>query len=245
MTDLEPKRGTPGLNAALAKARLEFADIPRTRRATVKMKTGGSYSYSYADLADVFRAVTPGLSANELAITQYPDGTYIVTAILHSSGEERVSNWPVKPMPARGIDDAQSYQSAVQVAKRYALTAALGISTEETVEGDPRAHRREPAAQDDPGTVNPEFETPDGVRHPVGAKFTPKMTPREKAVEAQRAIVAQLDEAKTEKGLSGAWGRNEMFIEALRDRHADLFDNLYAHYSAREDAMTAPDENAD
>jgi hypothetical protein len=232
------RAGTPQLNAAIAKARAEFGDIPRNRKATVRMKAGGSYSYNYADLSDVFRAIDTALAAYGLSVCQWPDGNTLHTVLTHESGEEREMVWPIKPMPQRSLDDAQSYQSAVQVAKRYALTAALGISTEETIEGDPRAHRKEAVA----APAGDGFETEDGIRHPVGAKFTKDMSARQKAQEAARAIEAQLNDVKTPKGLEGVWDRNTVFIEALRDRHADLFDNLYVVFSTREHVLAGESE---
>lgn len=225
------------LFAALASARGEFPDIPRTRIATVRMKSGGQYSYKYADLADVLAAVTPALSANGLAVMQYPDGLELVTILAHASGETLQTIWPIKALPLRGLDDSQSFQSAVQVAKRYALTALLGVSTEETIEGDPKAHRREAAPVPDEN-----FHTPDGVRAPVGAKFTAEMTPRQKAEEAARAIEALFQEPKTAKGLEGVWNRNSMFIERLRDHHADLFNNVYDVFCLRQEAIEGNDE---
>jgi hypothetical protein len=214
---------------ALSKARGEFGDIPRTRTAVVRMKSGGQYSYTYADLADVLTAVVPALSAYELAVSQYPDGAEIVTEIWHSSGACLRRRWPIKAMPQRSLDDAQSYQSAVQVAKRYALTAALNISSEETVEGDPKAQRfaKETAGAPNPLGMDEHFATPDGIRSPKGARFTQEMTPRQKAEEAARAIEAQFDEVKTIVGLNGVWNRNQAFIDALSDRHGDLFQSVY------------------
>jgi len=217
------------LVAALSKARNEFGDIPRNRTAVVRMKNGGQYSYKYADLADVLQAVVPALSAYDLFVRQYPSGGDIVTEIWHSSGAVMRSGWPIKPMPMRSLDDAQQYQSAIQVAKRYALTAALNISTEETVEGDPKAQRfvREDKNAPDPLKIDENFETPDGVRTPKGAKFATDMTPRQKAEEAARAIESQFDEVKTVTGLNGVWNRNQAFIDALSDRHGDLFQSVY------------------
>lgn len=210
-----------GLVAAMARARAEFPEIPRNRVATVRMKSGGQYSYNYADLADVFNATTPALSAYGLTIFQFPEKGEIVTVIAHESGEERRFTWPIKAMPARGIDDAQSYQSAVQVAKRYALTAALGISTEETVEGD---YSRKKGL---PENINENFETGDGIRMPRGAKFSPNDGPRKKAEAAAEAIIAQMDEVKTVAGLNGVWNRNESFIALLDEKHNDLYQNVF------------------
>ena len=94
------------LIAALAKARGEFPDIPRSRTAVVRMKNGGQYSYNYADLADVFSAIDPALAAHGLSVRQFPKDLSLVTEIWHESGGVLRSEWPIKPMPQRGVDDA-------------------------------------------------------------------------------------------------------------------------------------------
>lgn len=224
------------LYAALAGARGEFPEIPRTRTATVRMKSGGSYSYTYADLADVFRAINPILSAYGLVVMQWPHGNELFTVLAHASGATlKAEPWPIKPMPQRGLDDAQAYQSAVQVAKRYALTAMLGITTEETVESNIRTGR------DLPEKIDDNFETGDGIRLPRGAKIERNWTPRQKAEEAARAIEAQFHDPKTEVGLNGVWDRNAVFIEKMRDKHADLFSNLFDAFQARLDALAEKD----
>lgn len=221
----KPEMDFREMQAALAKARGEFPDIPKNRTATVRMKNGGQYSYKYADLADVFHAIDPVLAAYGLSVSQFPDGDKLITEVMHESGAIRRTPFPIKPMPGRDLSSAQDYQSAVQVTKRYALTAALGISTEETVEGDPKA--KKPAFQ-----INEKFETDDGRRVPKGANITDKMTPREMAVEAARAIEAQMDEVKTIVGLNGVWNRNQVFIDRLSEKHDDLFQNIYEKFHA-------------
>ena len=213
------------LFAAMASAKAEFPEIPRNRTATVRMSKGGSYSYSYADLADVFKAITPALSANGLAIWQAPRNGDIITIVTHSSGVMvEADPWPIKPMPSRNLEDAQQYQSAVQVAKRYALTSYLGITTEETVEGHTRMGRDLQQVMDD------KFKTGDGIRLPRGAKIENDWAPRKIAEEVARAIRAQFDEVKTVKGIEGVWDRNAMFTEKLREKHPDLFSEVFDEY---------------
>ena len=206
--------------AALATARGLYPEIVKNRVATIKSDKA-QYSYKYADLSDVFNAIDPVLSANGLTVMQFPHGAELVTVIGHESGESVQGSWPIKSLPRGDMGNAQGYQAAVQVAKRYALTAMLGVSTEETVEGDVS---RKMSAIVDP--INDRFEVGDGVRMPAGAKFTKDMTPRQKAQEAARAIGEQFRIAKTGKGLSGAWDRNSMFIDLLAEKHDDLYQDV-------------------
>jgi hypothetical protein len=224
--------------AALAKARGIYPNIPKNRVATIKSDKA-QYSYKYADLSDVFDAIDTVLSENGLTVIQFPSGQNLVTVIGHESGESVTGTWPIKAMKGGDTGAAQAFQAAVQVAKRYALTAMLGISTEETVEGDVN---RKLSNIVDP--MNGRFEVADGVRMPAGAKFSKEMTPKQNAEEAARAIIAQFLDAKTDKGVNGAWDRNTMFIDVLADKYDELYQNVLDAFSARIETVT-PKQDGD
>jgi hypothetical protein len=217
--------------SALAKARGEFPPIPKTRVATVKHDKG-QYSYKYADLSDVFDAVDAPLSAYGLTLFQHPVAGELVTVLAHESGQTLTGRWPIKAMKGQDLGNAQSFQAAVQVAKRYALTAMLGVSTEETVEGD---MNRRLSPRDN---ITEAFETGDGVTMPRGAKFNKGMTNRQKAQEAARAIEEQFRAVKTMQGLSGAWDRNTVFIDLLAAKHDDLYQTVFDCFHSLMDAKT-------
>ena len=223
------------LFGALAKARAEFPPITKNRVATVKHDRG-QYSYKYADLSDVLEAIDAALAAYDLTVLQFPDGSELVTVIGHVSGQSISARWPIKAMKHQDLGSAQSYQAAVQVAKRYALTALIGVSTEETVEGD---ISRKVSGRD---SLTEAFETGDGVTMPRGAKFTKEMTSRQKAEEAARAIEAQFRDTKTGKGLSGAWDRNAIFIDLLASKHDDLYQTVFDLFQTLMESRTAAEE---
>ena len=225
-----PKPAPKGnIFTAMAQARGEYPEIHKNRVATVKSEKA-NYSYRYADLSDVFNAIDPVLSAHGLTVCQFPVGSDLVTVIGHESGQTVEGRWPIKPMSKQTLENAQGYQAAVQAAKRYALTAILGISTEETVEGDSR--RRDFKIDDN-------FQDGDGTRMPRGAKIVKGMTPQQMAEEAARAIMEQFKEAKTASGVSGAWDRNSVFIEHLAKKYDALYQNVLDAFSA---AMEAKEE---
>ena len=86
------------------------------------------FKSNYADLESVWDACRDLLSANGLAVTQFPgeyfEGTMSLTTIItHSSGEwmGQVMSLPVtKP-------DAQGAGSAITYMRRYALAAVVGV----------------------------------------------------------------------------------------------------------------------
>jgi hypothetical protein len=117
------------LAAALAEARKTFAPFGKGHTAKVN-SAKGSYEYKYGDLADLFDATTPSLSANGLTISQWPDLTndgrfVLVTWLLHKSGQ-----WMRGQYPLNTYERPQEQGSALTYAKRYAAGAVLGISAE-------------------------------------------------------------------------------------------------------------------
>jgi hypothetical protein len=115
---------------AFAKAQSEFPTIAKTK--TVDM---GTYSYTYADLGDIIDAVRPILTENSLAFAQsavtLDDKVGIETRIYHTAGHVEIFG----PLYLPAGSDARSAGSAVTYARRYSLTAALGITSDEDADG--------------------------------------------------------------------------------------------------------------
>lgn len=127
-----PYQETGGLlAAALAKAQGSFAPVKRDKTVTVKTKTGGSYSFSYAPLDTILEAVRQPLADNGLVVVQLLDDDDLVTSLLHESGavlSGRVS------LPR--TDDIQGFGSAITYLRRYAIQALLGIAAEDDDDGN-------------------------------------------------------------------------------------------------------------
>jgi hypothetical protein len=123
--------------AALVAFQGEVPVIPKNR--TAKM---GSYSYKYADLSDIWDAVRAPLSKNGLAVTQQlcgPHGTPdigITTTIWHESGQRDASTIYL----STAGKNPQEVGSLLTYFKRYALAAALGISTDDDDDGSAATH---------------------------------------------------------------------------------------------------------
>lgn len=89
----------------------------------VKTKTGGGYSFKYADLYACVKAATPGLKANGLSVCQLVSEGKLITILAHKSGEWIKSELY---LPAQS-NDYQSYGGAITYLKRYSYCAILGI----------------------------------------------------------------------------------------------------------------------
>jgi len=128
------------LAAALAKATTEFATVTRDKTVTVQTKSGGSYSFKYAPLDSVLAAVRGPLSKNGLALVQMLDEGTLETLLIHESGAF-LSGRVALPEGA----DIQTLGSAITYLRRYAISAILGIATEDDDDGNAAStQKREP-----------------------------------------------------------------------------------------------------
>jgi hypothetical protein len=119
------------LFAAFVKALGEVTEITKNHIARVPTKSGGEYSYSYADLADTLEAIRPVLAANGLGLTQpvatRGDSVLVWTTILHASGQY-VTYSPLEMAAGR---TPQETGSAITYGRRYAASAALNLASED------------------------------------------------------------------------------------------------------------------
>lgn len=124
----------PTLAAALAAVQAQLPDIRKTETAKVATKTGGSYEYSYADLADVSRAVLPLLGQHGLSFLAKPTlteaGRFVLAyKLLHVSGDHEAGEYP---LPS---GTAQEIGSAITYARRYVLCAITGATPDRDDDG--------------------------------------------------------------------------------------------------------------
>lgn len=125
---------------AYAAAITRFSEIcPRIMKrhtATIKSRdeSKGSYGYQYASFDDISRAIAPALDECKLAIsfttTTPPDKPNFLTVIVFIRHgihvEERSFTLPI---PQMTVNDTQRFGAGVSYGKRYALTAALNLTT--------------------------------------------------------------------------------------------------------------------
>lgn len=125
-----------GLYAALAAAQAELKNPTKDKEAVVKHRSGGSHRFMYADISDVLESVLPVLSKHGLAVvqsTKIVDGTVVLlTRIAHRAGAHIEGEYPVCALSG----DHQSMGAAMTYARRYALTAMIGIAAVEDKDGE-------------------------------------------------------------------------------------------------------------
>lgn len=110
------------LYTALVKAQSEIKNA-------VKDSTNPHYRSKYADLESVWDAVRDALHKNGLAVLQLTDidasgAPVLLTRVIHTSGEHIEGRYP---LVCKDMTDAQKLGSSTSYARRYALSAMLGV----------------------------------------------------------------------------------------------------------------------
>lgn len=171
----------------------------------------------YADLATVMAVCRDELSRNGIAVVQLtdfssgqaenlPDTTWIVTTLLHSSGQWISGRYPVRPIK----QDPQSLGSAVTYARRYGLMAMVGIV----------------AADDDDGEGAMGRDAPPPQRPQSPPKPTQEEAKKAAVKFAQDAMEA-LSKMQTEKELTD-WRKAQTLakVDKLKDYDRVLFEDV-------------------
>ncbi|MGH3518823.1 MAG: ERF family protein [Haloechinothrix sp.] len=134
----------PGsLTAALAAVQANLPSIAKGQTADA-----GQYTYTYADLASVSKAILPKLGAHGLAWITYPtvvDGRFVlVYELRHVSGEAITGVYPLSG------NTPQQIGSAITYARRYCLCSVTGVAPESDDDDAKAASHRpqEPANPD-------------------------------------------------------------------------------------------------
>lgn len=122
------------ISAALVKAQGEL-------NAVHKDGSNPHFRSKYATLQNIVESTRDTLRKHGLAVVQTfsdTDGTYISlnTTLLHESGEYISGTFSMRPSKA----DPQGLGSATTYARRYALSAILGIVTDEDDDGNASSH---------------------------------------------------------------------------------------------------------
>ncbi len=117
------------------------------------------YKSSYAPLSEVLNTVRPILSKHGLSVLQTPSGDgediSVTTLLLHSSGEWIQS----EPLILKADKPtAQGAGSSITYARRYALSAVLGISSEDDDDGNVASAKKETPKKEMPKKETPKKE---------------------------------------------------------------------------------------
>ncbi len=141
VTEVVAAGGLGSLAEALAKAQSKFVAVAKSKTAKVPMKSGGTYSYNYADLADIWDMIRKPLGEVGIAVLQpvatTENGVAVTTMLVHAGSGQTLSCKVAMPTFQAG---AQGLGSAITYARRYGLGSMLGIVTDEDDDGALATH---------------------------------------------------------------------------------------------------------
>lgn len=125
-----------GTSASLAKLAEALAKAQGAMAAAKKDSTNPHFKSRYADLAAVWEAIRAPLAENGLSVLQRvstsQEGVTVETMLLHASGEWVQDRcW----MPV-AQQTPQGFGSAITYARRYSLSALVGVAADEDDDGN-------------------------------------------------------------------------------------------------------------
>jgi hypothetical protein len=197
------------------------ANLPKiTKGETALVRSDkGSYTYKFADLADVSEGLLPLIAAQGLAFVALPllneDKMFVLRyALRHASGEEVGGDWPL-PDPTR--TRPQEVGSAITYARRYTLCSVTGLSPDRdddaaaasTGESWENATRERPTVREPnarPARSGTRSERTAKAREKADTALadTPESLRAEIAKAVDRGVLGAIKERVTELGLEGA-----------------------------------------
>ena len=176
------------LAKSLIAAKAEMAPLIAAQTANVKMKTGGTYSYSFAELADVYRVSEAALGKHGIAIFQNvwtsteTSTATVETMLYHAASDQSFTGGHIE---MRAAGTPQDMGSAITYARRYSLVSTVGLATQDddgsaattaaqsrqATNGKAPQATKPPAPKPKPVAAIAEPEPPIAALHPVVAEW--------------------------------------------------------------------------
>lgn len=142
-----------------------------TKMEKIKKDANNPYFKSrYASLSNILEQIQLPMAESGLSFAQLPDGDCLTTILIHNeSGEYFQSCYNIHPVK----NDPQGIGSAISYARRYALSAILGLLVDDDDDGNAASGKpsngqeNKQAAQDHkPGTITPNAKAETNGNYP-------------------------------------------------------------------------------
>jgi hypothetical protein len=190
---------------ALIKAKASISPVAKT-------KENPFFKSKYADLGTIDEAVKGPLKDNGLVVVQTTEvisgQAVLVTTLLHDSGQWIEGQYPLNPVK----NDPQGLGSATTYARRYALSALLGVICDEDDDGNHASSRN--------GHSEPQErpqERSQATSSPVGGTISEAQGKRLYAIWKS----AKLDDSEVKEHIQKKYGFN-----STRDITRDCYDEI-------------------
>lgn len=114
----------------------EIGNIPKKNIARVKTNSGAEYQYSYASFDTIVEAIRPLLSKFNLGFYHKFIDNRIVCVVFDSDGNQVESSLELVVDSGGRMSLSQQQGAAITYARRYTLSAILGLVTDEDTDGN-------------------------------------------------------------------------------------------------------------
>lgn len=122
-----------------------FCKLQAQIKPAIKDSLNPHFKSKYADLGAVWEAVKDPLHEHGFAVIQSPDfegeNMFLKTTILHVGGEKMEGRYPIRPSK----NDPQGVASAITYARRYSISAMLGVIADDDDDGNAASSKPSPA----------------------------------------------------------------------------------------------------
>jgi hypothetical protein len=141
---------TKDLDKGLVGFNADFNAVSRDETVSVP----GRAARKFSSLDEIMKTVRPILAKHKLYVQQMITGDEMITMVRHESGQFRSISAPMLQWQGQGTNSLQNLGGAITYLKRYYLSAALCLATEEDDDGNsagkiaPGKAATKPAPQD-------------------------------------------------------------------------------------------------
>lgn len=105
------------------------------------------YGYTYVDLAEIIRVITPLLKKHNLGVIQPLENNGIRTILYHTKSGEQIETFCEIPkdVQLKGMNPFQAYGSAITYFRRYSISSLLGLVSEKDIDASGEAVKKKPS----------------------------------------------------------------------------------------------------
>ena len=225
--ELRAEQAAGAFAAALADFQRDLPPIPKSQTAHI-VSQRGKFSYRYADLADIQRAIAAPLHNHGLAVTfdtqENGQNLDVICTVHHIAGHSQSARFPVPVDHGARMNAAQQVGAALTYGRRYALTAALGIVTADEDNDAQGAPEHPNGAQRSTRRAESPSSAPTGAPQSGRHSEAPSQA---RISEAQhRRIEARINELRLDRERVKRWCASAFGVDHFPDLSAEQYQRL-------------------
>lgn len=215
MVNMETSPEINEIATALTKFRQVVANVS-------KDSVNPFFKSKYASFDNVVETIKPALDECNLTFAQFPDGDGLTTIIIHGRGQWIRATAKITPKD----NTPQGQGSAITYMRRYALSAALGLATEEDDDGNGPVAAKKAAKPKE--TKKLDYPVMDETNDAHGLQMTEEreILAKKDRIKALLAIQGKKPEAKLTNDERRKWFENTVFDQTGIMLEADNYDAI-------------------